>query len=107
MHVRGITPGDALREAALILKTYGWVQGRDSDEDGYCLVGALIQAQSVHNDLFPEAKLEVSDAYNGAFDRVYAAIEGSSYNGSIPSWNDAPDRTKDEVVELLERVARG
>lgn len=107
MHVRGITGGDALREAALVLKTRGWIQGRDRNEDGYCLVGALIQARVVHLDLFPEARQEVLDAHSEAYNRLYLELADADYNDSITGWNDAPERTKDEVVELLERVARG
>lgn len=109
MHVRTITPGDVLREASLVLKTYGWIQGDNSNEDGYCLVGALMQARNIHIDLFPEAVPEVDEAYHGAFNRLCSDLNNSPVSAadSISSWNDQPERTKDEVVELLERVARG
>lgn len=107
MHVRTITPGDALREAALVLKTQGWIQGLDSNSNGFCLIGAMIQALIVHLDLFPEAYQEVLDAHSEAYNRLYLELEDTDYNDTISGWNDDPDRTKDEVVELLERVARG
>lgn len=106
MHIRSITPGDALREAALVLKTHGWIQGVQSSDHGYCLNGALIQARVVHIDLFPEARNEVLNAHNEAYNRLYRELAETDYFDSISGWNDAPDRTKVEVIELLERAAR-
>ncbi len=40
-------------------------------------------------------------------DRLETALGKRGFNASIARWNDRPDRTKEEVLALMEEVIRG
>lgn len=88
-----------LVRAAEIIRERGWYQG--DYYEGYapghnygggpvCAVGALILT------------------HDGGFDSDAPWPPGffalGDEVGKVPSWNDAPERTQEEVIDLLERV---
>lgn len=104
---------ELLERTKEVLAERGWSQGglsnyrgptgsqRPGDQVGTCcLVGALNAAYNVDTDsvFFPE---------NG--DRTYWAAQGlirgaGKMKDSIAYWNDAPDRTLDEVNAVLDKA---
>jgi hypothetical protein len=84
-----------LQAAAAIIRERGWCQNQGSDADGgCCLARALGEA-------------ERATGATGEF--VLAAmscmhIRSLGIKDAI-KWNDTPGRTKEEVLELLERAA--
>lgn len=87
-----LTPAkQALLDAAQYIRDHGWCQGRFYDGDRVCLLGALIVSTQGRQE--------------------YAAAAAALYqaNGPVSSdahdWNDAPGRTKEEVIAALEQAA--
>ena len=69
--------------AADYMRQVGWVQGTEEDADGHvCLTGALRLCSPVPGD-------------------GYLAREVFRRRGRAESWNDADDRTADEVIDYL------
>lgn len=69
--------------AADYMRQVGWAQGTEEDADGHvCLTGALRLCSPVPGD-------------------GYLAREVFRRRGRAESWNDAPGRTTDEVIDYL------
>ena len=69
--------------AADYMRHVGWAQGAEVDADGHvCLTGALRLCSPVPGD-------------------GYLAREVFRRRGRAESWNDAPGRTADEVIDYL------
>ena len=110
-----------LLDAANLVST-GWNQARYAESDDFmevgpstpeaaswCLMGALIRAYEMNGgDVFCDedegeiawdshdpAVLDINDAL------VTVILEHDPEFYSLPKWNDNPNRTKDEVVEVL------
>jgi hypothetical protein len=89
---------EVLLKAAGILERDGWIQGNYGDESrGYCTMGAMRAASTVvpiHTwDGLPAEYVEACNKLN----------ETLPFN--ISYWNDHQDRTKEEVVSTLRKVA--
>lgn len=86
---------DLIEQAANLIETYGWIQGQYGDETmGYCVMGALERAASA-----------------GALDRKEAVRAGLALGrqvgaAAITIYNDAPERTKNEVIDLMKHTAK-
>ena len=96
-----------LRDAAKILRRDGWIQRTYGTVDGCkCIFGAL------HYVASDGEHVDESDMYWRDEDRANNAAEAlAEYLGledyaSIPIWNDAEDRTEEEVLGALEAAAR-
>jgi hypothetical protein len=89
---------DILDRAHDELLQRGWNQGDYEAEDGrVCLLGALAHATDI-----PAHQLFHSG--NGA---CYAAFAlAARLPCIIPDWNDAAERTEDEVFDLLRNTAK-
>ena len=90
MEKTGKTPQQLLRDAADLIEQKGWCQRAYSDGNGYCAIGALLHID--HND--------ISRSYLSATHSLEANI------GSIATWNDQQERTKQEVIAKLREVAQ-
>lgn len=95
-----------LVRAAEIIRKRGWCQHELLRLDGsFCAVGALKEAVGmrmsapVQDLLYPEL---VDSPVKPALEALQNAL--GTY---VATWNDAPERTQDEVIELLERVGYG
>ena len=85
-----------LEEAANLIE-HGWLQNRAYNEDNtaFCVLGAIEYAARSEN-------IVVMDAAE-LYLKEYLGLE----NASVISWNDAPHRTRREVVQALRGTARG
>lgn len=92
-----------LEKAAEVLETDGWCQRVKHAPDGsHCLMGAI-----------EEARIKGAPQVYGFYDTLCRLAEfgqeipesGPTTPISLVMWNDAPGRTKDEVISLLRRSA--
>jgi hypothetical protein len=77
-----------------IIQTYGWTQGQTgSEEIGYCIMGAELKALSVAS--YRISQHELREIYQNAL-------------GFTPRicWNDQTDRTKEEVIDVLQKTIK-
>jgi len=91
-----VSTADLLREAAGAIATYGWIQGSAGYEEvGFCAVGALSYA------------IDETGGTDSSYAAAYSALldEVGGRGGSVVMWNDAPDRTKEQVIDTLCLVA--
>lgn len=98
--VPAVTTRDVLHRAADLLGEYQWLQGewrRDDDAGypiGYCVAGAIYRSST--------------DFGNGKSSPHFEAARDALHDNvgrSIVSWNNAPGRTKAEVVACLREAA--
>ena len=80
-----------LLRAAEKIEREGWIQDMYSNEHGLCLLGALGYPLHEGRDEVEEARLRLA----------------MTIRGPLTRWNDAPGRTKEEVVAKLRSVALG
>lgn len=72
------------------LEKHGWTQGTYGNEDGECcILGAMNRVYDI-------------DAYTNLADAIQDRIKDG-----IVAWNDAPERTKDDVIGVLRSIQRG
>ncbi len=84
-----------LHEAADALETNGWCQGSLGPLGGArCAYGSIVSLLS------KDARW--SDATH--FRKAVTSLE-KFVGGPLPAWNDAPERTKDEVVSTMRLAA--
>ena len=96
---------DVLRAAADKLIQDGWQQGTygprpdrnvwNSPSGPNCIYGATLNADS---------RWMASHVYDEAENALLAKVLPLGFDG-LPAWNDAPERTADEVIDLLLSVA--
>lgn len=88
-----------LRErAAQEIERRGWCQRSSTDPAGrVCLMKAL--------SLADDAAKDGGEACFKAYDELYAEVGVPSGLLSLAKWNDAPERTKDEVIARLRGVS--
>lgn len=80
---------EILDRAANLLDRDGWIQGHLCGHDGeHCALGGILDVTT--ND----------DPYAQAVDAVERVL-----GGALDVWNDAPERTKDEVTSTMRSVA--
>ncbi len=97
--------GEAVRQAAELLRTRGWAQGRAQDSQGrLCLWGAILVATALQQD-----RLTVRDEAVSGVDRVvveqYPERLGGSYAYAAIQFNDNPVTCLDEVLAVLDKAA--
>jgi hypothetical protein len=85
-----------LLKAAQLIRENGLQKGQLQGPDGYCLVGAIGTATSGLT-LFVRG----NDRYYAAINRVVAHLG----DDTLFRWSDRPERTAQEVIDLLERAA--
>lgn len=92
---------ESIRKARELIERVGWCQKRSIDYDysastgratGYCIYGALLYSNGGIIEPGIEAHLASMLEGPGKFDYI--------------SFNDAPGRTKDEVIDFLKRAER-
>lgn len=90
--------GQCLLDAAERIRSRGWCQKRLCAMDGsLCLVGAIFGLNEEAEGMLPFRK-QLSEVESKA--RVL--MEDNDFG---PDWNDAPGRTKEEVIAALETIA--
>ena len=109
---------ELLRRAYGIICDYGWIQRDYGDpEMGFCPVGALAEAREELRDQARYDSESLQSGYYSALDalqelavlRKRVALEGiKPVHGyvRIADWNDAPGRTRGEVLDMLAQAQR-
>lgn len=82
-----------LYRSADVLMLHGWIQGRPSGPDGFCVLGAI-------------GLISGADALEPPTELVSRALRDVIGRGSLIEWNDDPGRTKSEVIQALQEAAR-
>lgn len=108
-----LTPVVALRKAKTILETKGWIQnGFDGPSGSTCLDGAL-RYSTTWDRTRPEGHDTKDAVYRKTRRYVLTAIdslgsgtatEDALTRGSITDWNDRHTRTKESVLEVLDKA---
>jgi hypothetical protein len=87
-----------LLDAAALIDKVGWCQGTAVNHQGQlCAAGAMYYSNKVvylHGDL---------SVYNEARNHFLDTIK----DHNVPTWNDAPGRTQEEVVAAMRKAAQG
>lgn len=113
-----------LRRAADILGEKGWCQGSLTNPDGnVCAMGAFHQAAY---EIYPEAQEFYSPAdFSVMYDRMQVQSDAASAmahvldlpepryfselgltKNPIPAWNDAPERSAEDVILAMKNAAQ-
>lgn len=71
-----------------LIRKYGWTQGKFHDSRGYCILGAIHASYSSDPLLEVVCKSLIRERIGGEY-------------SSIVAWNDAPNRTIEEVLDVL------
>ena len=90
MSARGI-----LLRSAELLEQNGWCQGAFMQSGRMCAAGAMMQAETEQDDHwtasgYHEAQIAMAETIGAV---------------SIPFWNDAPERTAEDVILAFKRAA--
>jgi hypothetical protein len=107
--VKAQTVKQALIAMRYILNRYGWCQGNYYvDKHGYpsinpyqaplggcCLSGARDLIECDDNDTWCQIRHQINCRIWNAIGKMYA---------TIPGWNDHPARTKQDVLNLLDKL---
>lgn len=112
--VQPVTDSDVLTRAADLLEEFGWRQhglfnpgSFPSDEScrdatQFCAVGAIVRAR---RDLgLPASDWSYTDP-NGHYNLANRCFGEHIEGWTLAAWNDAPGRTKEEVVAKLREAA--
>lgn len=80
-------------EAAALIREHGWWQGQDGEGPELCIGLAVDQA--------------CADAGTGSAPLIDLAerVTGTGNVNKLYQWNDAPERTVDEVLAVLDELA--
>jgi len=109
-------PADILEAAADLLETTGWTKGAyarnkdgdHADEDSpaqiaesYCAAGAIRRVAGCYDF----SGIGRTSLFNNATDieRMLAKQVGF---GSLPAWNDQPERKAHQVIDLMKHTAK-
>jgi hypothetical protein len=87
---------DVLDDAADRLEREGWIQGDLVTGDGFCALGALLQANTAKD------RLDARDALGRVLGIAPALTPGTWLTG----WNDDPSRTKQQVLDAFRAAAK-
>ena len=94
-----MTSNDLLLAAADVLYTGHFMKGEYSDGLGsFCTIGSMNRAYLIFDDNSSLLDKAISD--------VTKRVNLHGWD-DIASWNDEPDRTKDEAIQTLHDTARG
>lgn len=115
---------DTLNMAADLIERDGWTQGApgwdaaEGSSPALCIEGGIAAAMGIHIDVGDDpacgpAGIQVlwaCPAYNAVADYLGCGLSGGTYLEnyncrSVWRWNDVPDRTAAEVVEVLRATA--
>ena len=101
-------------KAADTIREFGWVQGEMYSDEGCCLLGALESVKHSVYDRIVECGPRGFDPYTvrlGVMQRIAAMLPDVEIpvmwvEEHLAQWNDDMDRTEQEVLEVLDKVAR-
>jgi hypothetical protein len=116
-------PADILEAAADLLETNGWIQGEFEFNGKFCAVGAIRQVSGLYQSAVALQELGRTNMYNrdstdydictstssAAESALSDSLGSQAVDGGlvyVPSWNDEPGRTADEVIDLMKHTAK-
>jgi hypothetical protein len=88
-----------LLDAAELLETEGWIKGSMQNQHGFCMIGAVMAAANQPIIVFAIAKGPAGEALD--------QLKIKTNDSTIWGWNDHPERTKQEVIDMLRETAKG
>lgn len=100
-----VNAADVLHQAADIIETRGWAQGKYFTPDGsVCALSAMVEVvqPGTTNIDVTAGDIEKIPAFAEASEALLAMIDGYA----IWSWNDNPKTTQQEVVSTLRAAAQ-
>lgn len=97
------TVADILYGAADLIEKNGWVQGSLWSNNGFCALGAI---QITTAGRLPSRLYLETVTYLVKHMRANGYLNLPGLPGAIEAWNDAPERSKFEVLELLRQAAK-
>jgi len=101
MDKSGITPEDILRRARQILTPPArWIKHHYRDAGSYCAAGAIGQAV---RELFGTA----NEPLIWRAQELLGDALPANWHGMITHWNDAPERTHEEVLRAFDQAMGG
>lgn len=89
-----------LLDAAQYIEAHGWCQGAMKSGHRVCLFGAI---REVNRCTYIEVEFEIVNMLRKAIGDDRDGLNDGS--GTVASWNDAPLRTKQEVIDILRSAA--
>ena len=97
-----MTPAETLRKAADVIRERGWYQGDFEKYPGgpCCASEAIYRASGVYSGNYSDQRQLLSKAFD-----FLSEAAGLSPSELIAPWNDAPERTADEVIAALLKAA--
>lgn len=103
-----MTPADVLEQAADLIENVGWVQGTDMmvnafrEPTRFCAVGACAHVirHGTSNSVVNQSALYMAST------KALSVTLGGSGTASVARWNDAPEQTREGVVEGLRQAAK-
>lgn len=87
-----------IKSASEIIEKFGWIQEKFGDHNsGFCTMGAIIEATGIWYSTYQQSVVDgLTEWLQGEVDYEFR---------DIPSWNDAPERTKEDVTLTLKHYA--
>lgn len=103
--IPGETVANNLRKAANIIEQRGLFKGDfiDPDSRAVCILGAINVAK--YGVASPRALDQLGIERQSVYATAEARVMKDFLNGSPDSWNDMPERTKEEVINALRDCA--
>jgi hypothetical protein len=106
------TIAQAAREAADLIRRTGWVQNgvahwKGDELVGMCIGGALNAALYTEPVFGEEEGAWTQPVLHVLREQYpdYPWVNAARADSLVVNWNDDPDRTKDEVLAILEKLA--
>jgi len=91
-----VATDEFLLRAADYINEHGWIQNRLNGFDGsVCALGALYKVEEQLKDEGLRYH-QIHPAFIGALNKLENTV-----HGTIPKWNDAPTRTKKQVIHAF------
>lgn len=81
--------------AIALIETVGWIQGEVSSDKGYCIMGAIATAIADYG-LVGEPAIKAIKHYK---EKIKTLMKGVRI--PVGDWNDAKDRTKEDILRVL------
>lgn len=98
---------DLLLKAAEWIECHGWTRGAMQKYEKTCTLGALTMASDARGDTTYGPISAAERRLKAALPEPYCSDQHREHLCAVAAWNDAPGRTKEEVVAKLRAVALG
>ena len=104
-----MNPADILRNAAAYIQKHGWIQGAlDNDEGEVCALGAICAVtdrllRSQPDYCWEEVEGLVRTARFAL--QLHIGCDLNHFGIGIPSWNDDPHTTAEDVILAMKHAA--